>query len=174
MPCLSSLSRNDIYLLMKQPEPLHRFVDKMTDCFYLAVQKIEKVYDGNATAIWSKNPSSAEVVYRFLQFDGVGPKIGTMAANILARDFKIPFSDYTAIEISADVHIRRVFGRLGLCASNASVEQIIYKAKALYPSFPGMMDFPCWDIGRNWCKPENPKCNDCYMHNLCQMAEGQV
>ncbi len=174
MPRLRSLSRNDINLLMKQPEPLHRFIDKMTDCFYSAVQKIEEVYEGNAALIWLENPSSAEVVYRFLQFDGVGPKIGTMAANILARDFKIPFSDYSAIEISADVHIRRVFGRLGLCASNASVEQVIYKAKALHPSFPGMMDLPCWEIGRNWCKAQSPKCRACYMRDLCPTAAGKI
>ncbi|OQZ02065.1 MAG: iron-sulfur cluster loop [Candidatus Brocadia sp. UTAMX1] len=167
MSHLHSLSRNDINLLMKHPEPLHRFVDKMTDCLYSAVQRIQDTYAGNAALIWSDNPSSAEVVYRFLQFDGVGPKIGTMATNILARDFKVPFNDYSAIEISADVHIRRVFGRLGLCSQNATVEQVVYKAKALHPIFPGMMDLPCWEIGRNWCKSQNPKCTGCYMSDLC-------
>jgi endonuclease III len=114
------------------------------------------------------------VVYRFLQFEGVGPKIGSMAANILAREFKMPFADYFSIDISADVHVRRVFSRLGLCAADATVEQVIYKAKALHPEFPGMMDLPSWEIGRNWCKARGPECDGCYMRDLCPTAKGRA
>jgi endonuclease-3 len=80
-----------------------------------------------------------------------------MAANILARNFKIPFSDYFSIEVSADVHVRRVFCRLGFCPPDASIEQIIYKAKALHPGFPGIMDLPSWEIGRQCvvCRTQN-------------------
>jgi len=170
MDTLRLLSRADVNRLMTQPEPLHRFVDKMSVFFHLAVQRISSDYAGNAACIWVGRPSSAEVVYRFLKFDGVGPKIGSMAANILARDFKIPFADYFSIDISADVHVRRVFARLGLCAADASAEQVIYKAKALYPEFPGMMDLPCWEIGRNWCKSRGPECAGCYMRDLCPNA----
>ena len=171
MELLSELSHEDVYRLMSEPEPLHRFVDKMADHFYSAVQLIKNNYAGNAANIWADKPSSAEVVYRFLEFDGVGPKIGSMAANILAREFKIPFSDYYSIDISADVHVRRVFSRLGLCSADATVEQVIYKARALYPVFPGMMDLPCWEIGRNWCKSRDPACSNCYMNDLCTTAK---
>jgi len=168
---LSELSREDLNRLMREPEPLHRFVDTMADHFYSAVQRIKNDYAGDAALIWRGKPSSAEVVYRFLEFGGVGPKIGSMAANILAREFKIPFSDYYSIDISADVHVRRVFSRLGLCATDVTVEQVIYKARALYPEFPGMMDLPCWEIGRNWCKSRGPVCGDCYMKDLCTTAK---
>jgi endonuclease III len=157
---LSALSQEDVNRLMREPEPLHRFVDTMVNHFYAAVQRIKHSYEGDASRIWSDKPSSAEVVYRFLEFDGVGPKIASMATNILAREFKISFSDYYSIDISADVHVRRVFSRLGLCAADVTVEQVIYKARALYPEFPGMMDLPCWEIGRNWCKPRAPVCRD--------------
>ncbi len=170
MRTLARLSRTDINGLMSKPEPLHHFVNKMSDCFHSAIQRIKNQYAEDASQIWAGSPSSAEVVYRFLEFDGIGPKIGSMAANILARDFKIPLADYFSIDISADVHVRRVFARLGLCASDATVEQIIYKAKALYPEFPGMMDLPSWEIGRNWCKPRVPECGKCYMRNLCRTA----
>lgn len=168
---LSALSQEDVNRLMRKPEPLHRFVDTMANHFYSAVQRIKNNYAGDASHIWSDKPSSAEVVYRFLEFDGVGPKIGSMAANILAREFKIPFSDYYSIDISADVHVRRVFSRLGLCAADVTVEQVIYKARALYPEFPGMMDLPCWEIGRNWCKSRGPLCCGCYMNDLCPTAK---
>ncbi len=173
METLHPLSRADVNLLMTQPEPLHRFVDKMSGFFQSAVQRINHDYVGDAARIWTGRPSSAEVVYRFLRFDGVGPKIGSMAANILARDFKIPFADYISIDISADVHVRRVFARLGLCANGANTEQVIYKAKALHPEFPGMMDLPCWEIGRTWCKSRGPDCAGCYMRDLCPTAIGE-
>ena len=164
---LNSFTEAEINRLMSEPQPLHRFIDQMSGCFHKAVQRIVQEYDGDASRLWTGSPSSAEVVYRFLEFDGVGPKIGSMAANILARDFKIPFEDYFYIDISADVHVRRVFSRLGLCKENATVEQVIYKARALYPEFPGIMDWPCWEIGREWCKPHNPDCQQCYMKDLC-------
>jgi endonuclease III len=170
MELLCSLTQSDVTRLMSGPKPLHRFVDKMSGLFHSAVQRIKDQYAGDAARIWKGKPSSADVVYRFLGFDGVGPKIGSMATNILARDFKIPFAEYLSIDISADVHIRRVFARLGLCAANATVEQVIYKAKSLYPEFPGIMDLPSWEIGRNWCKARDPKCDGCYMNHLCPAA----
>jgi len=168
---LKELTLADVCRIMSQPEPLHRFVDTMSKNFYSAIQRINNQYSGDASRIWAGNPSSAEVVYRFLEFDGVGPKIATMATNILARDFKIPFADYFSIDISADVHVRRVFARLELSAADASVEQVIYKARSLYPKFPGIMDLPCWEIGRNWCKHGNPNCGACYMNELCPTAK---
>lgn len=167
MHALRALSKEHVHRLMKEPEPLHRFVETMADHFYSAVQRINNIYAADAARIWNDKPSSAEVVFRFLEFDGVGPKIASMATNILARDFKIPFSDHYSIDISADVHVRRVFSRLGLCSADTTVEQVIYKARALYPEFPGMMDLPCWEIGRTWCRPRGPLCGECYMNDVC-------
>lgn len=173
MQTLGTLSQADVQRLMAKPKPLHRFVDIMSGCFYSAVQRIKTQYGNDAGRIWRGKPSSAEVVYRFLEFDGVGPKIGNLAANDLARNFKIPFMDYFSIDISADVHVRRVFARLGLCASDASVEQVVYKARSIHPTFPGLMDFPTWEIGKTWCKAHGPQCEGCYMSDLCPKVNGR-
>lgn len=170
MDLLRPLSEADINRLMRKPEMLHRFVDRMSKFFALTIRRIDDQYEGDAAQIWIGKPSSAIVVYRFLQFDGVGPKIAFMAANILAREMKILMSDYFSIDISADVHVRRVFSRLELCPPDSSVEQVIYKARSLYPQFPGMMDLPSWEIGRNWCKPRRPRCIECYMNDVCPSA----
>jgi endonuclease III len=155
---------------MAKPEPLHRFVDEMSLNFHEAVNLIAKKYEGNAANIWADTPSSAELVYRFLEFRGVGPKIGTMAANILARDFKVPLKDYYSIDISVDVQVRRVFERLGLIEPESSVERVVYRARALHPEFPGLLDFPAWEVGRNWCRPSSPNCAECYMQPACPSA----
>ena len=165
---LAMLSADEVKQLMTQPESLHRFADKMSGFFHAAVRRVVDQYEGDASRIWQSKPSSADVVYRFLEFDGVGPKIASMAANVLARDFKLPFADYYSIDISADVHVRRVFGRLGLTGLDPTVDQCIFRARALHPEFPGLMDLPAWEIGRSWCRPTNPQCQSCYMKDGCQ------
>jgi endonuclease III len=134
------------------------------------VQRIGQDYNGNAGEIWANQPSSAEVVYRFLQFDGIGRKIATMAANILAREFKVPFADYYSIDVSVDVQLRRVFARLGLARMDDDVDKITYLARALHPPFPGLLDLPAWMIGRDWCRPQNPACGQCMMREVCPTA----
>ena len=153
--------------VMSRPTPLHRFPAKMGSETYLAVQHIAENYGGNAARIWNDYPSSAAVVYRFLEFEGIGPKIATMATNILAREFKVRMSDYFSIDISVDTHVRRVFQRMGIVPPDASIEQITYAARAINPDFPGLLDFPVWEIGREWCKARRPNCSQCYVRKRC-------
>lgn len=147
---------------------LHRFNDTMASVFHDAVLQIKNIYDGNAAKIWNNNPSSSAVVYKFLEFKGSGIKISTMAANILARQFRIPFSDYYSIDISPDVHIIRVMKRMGFVSSDANNDMVIYKARELNPVFPGIIDFSCWEIGRKWCRPRSPNCGDCIVTSECR------
>jgi len=147
---------------------LHRFNNPMAEIFYLAIQDIVTKYHGNAAEIWSHNPSSATVVCRFLEFQGCGIKIATMAANILARQFKISFSDFYCIDISPDTHIRRVMKRLGYITNPSDTDMIIYKAREIYPIFPGIIDFSCWEIGREFCHPSNPNCKTCPVCAECK------
>ena len=144
----------------------HIFNNDIADVFYNGICRIIDKYEGKANKIWNDNPSSATVVYRFLEFDGCGIKIATMAANILARQFKIPMKDYYSIDISPDVHIRRVLYRLGFIEKNAKVERVIYKARELNPEYPGLIDYLCWEIGKNYCKPKfkDCECKKCDMN----------
>jgi len=147
---------------------LHRFNDKMASIFFNAVLRIKGCYEGNAADIWRNNPSSSTVVYRFLEFEGSGIKISTMAANILARQFRVPFSDYYSIDVSPDVHVIRVMKRMGFVPADANIEMVIYKAREINPEFPGIIDFSCWEIGREWCRPQNPNCSECKVGAECK------
>lgn len=73
-----------------------------------------------------------------MQFKGSGKKIATMAVNILARQFKIPFSDYYSIDISPDVHILRVMRRTGLVIYDADFDSVIYKAREIESAYSGL------------------------------------
>ena len=146
---------------------LHRFNEDMAQNFISAVKRIKDEYDGDASRIWSGRPSSAEVVYRFLCFDGVGIKIATMATNILHRDLGVQYADMSAIDISPDVQVRRVLNRLGFINNETDIQQAIYKAKAIHPQYPGIIDQLCWKVGRDYCHPSNPNCKSCELNDIC-------
>lgn len=167
---LAAPSSEELVAALSRPEPLHRFPSLMAEIIHAAIQRIAREYGGDASRIWSQRPASATVVSRFLQFKGVGPKIATMATNILARDLKVPFADYRAVDVSVDVHVRRVFARLGLTHEGASEYEIIARARELCPEFPGLLDLPCWEVGRAWCRPTNPDCTACWLRPHCPSA----
>lgn len=163
---LLSLKLSEIKKIFKRKN-LHRFNEVMAENFYFAIQKIHKDYNDDASNIWKDRPKSATIVKRFLEFKGVGIKIATMAANILAREFKIPMKDYICIDISPDVHVKRVFKRLGFISKDGDNDELIYAARELNPKYPGIFDLSCWHIGRYYCHPKNPDCNNCYLNKYC-------
>jgi len=163
---LLRINQADMIEIFKR-KSLHRFNEVMGKNFYRAIQKIHDDYQDDASNIWKDTPRSATVVRRFLEFNGVGVKIATMAANVLARDFKIPMKDYINIDISPDIHVKRVFKRLGFISKDASNDELIYCARELNPMYPGIFDLSCWEIGRSWCRPHKPVCEKCYLNNYC-------
>ena len=167
---LASLTEAEWLPIMRKPEPAHRFPEIMAKTLFLAIQRVKTRYGGDASQIWRGQPSSATIVRRFLEFHGAGPKIATMAANILVRDFHVGLSDYRYIDISADVQVRRVMARLGFVEEGAKSDVVIYAARELNPDFPGIFDLALWDIGRTVCRPQNPNCGDCRLADLCTYA----
>lgn len=163
------------YFKLFKSKNLHRFNDTMAAAFYSAIQRIKKVYNGDAAKIWNDNPTSGELICRFLEFDRVGIKIATMAANILSRDYGIKIKDKYAIDISPDVHVKRLMYRLGLISEIADVKfssidasKITYAARSINPTFPGLLDLIFWEVGsQKIC--ENTKChkNKCPFGAFC-------
>lgn len=164
---LAAFSENVFVTAFNEPTSLHWFNNKMPHLVYTAIQKIKADYQGDVSKLWSCCPSSALVVYRFLQFEGVGQKIATMAANILFRDFKIAVSDTFSLDISLDAHVRLVLKRLYGLPQETSGEQLIYFTRSLYPKYPGVFDLYAWEIGKTYCSLKNPICNECPMNDCC-------
>lgn len=167
---LRKLSKAELVRVMRKPTTLHRYPATMGANMHAGIALIDARYAGDASRIWSGRPSSAAVVLRFLEFPGVGPKIATMAANLLVRYFKVPMSDYYSIDISVDVHVRRVLTRLGLVEAGATLEQVVYAARAISPEFPGLIDSPAFRLGREVCRPRKPRCGECYLRRWCPSA----
>jgi len=107
-------------------------------------------------------------VRRFLESDGAGPKIATMAASILVKGFRIPVSDRYSIDVSVDVHVRRVARRLGLVGPDCSDDEIIYRAREMNPKLPGVVDLGLWELGRTCCRSGSPRCGECRLGSLAR------
>lgn len=161
----ASLTLDQLKKIFKKHK-LHRFNDTMAEVFFNGIRLIESKYSKDASKIWSGNPSSATVVKRILEFPGAGIKIATMLTNILVRDFKVPLSDYSSIEISPDVQVMKVFKRAGFLSSNPTIPELIYCAREIYPKYPGIIDLIVWKIGRQWCSTK-PDCQNCIIRDLC-------
>ncbi len=151
--------------------PLSR---KKCRIFFEAVQKIvENTFlNRDASRIWAGKPDAQDVILRFLDFKGCGFKIANMAPNLLYRYYGVEFSDYSSIDIAPDIHTIRVFQRLGLTpyAEDHEATRIytICAARDLNPDFPGIVDGLCWEVGRNYCNPRSPKCNECPFTDFCR------
>ncbi len=167
MDSLSKLSLKDIEDIFGNMEHGHRFSTKKANRFYLAIQKIHDDYNDDAKKIWVDTPPSGLVVSRFLEFEGVGLKIATMATNILVRQYKIPLKDKHCIDISPDTHTVCVFQRLGLISDDTeqtkekdkkAKEKAMYMARIINPVYPGILDYPCWFVGDQFCKAKGQQC----------------
>lgn len=159
----------------------HRLANEMKRLLPAAIEHISDRYDGDAARIWATGSSGATVVRRFLGFDGVGPKIANMAANILIRNFGVtvmpPMPD-----IAVDTHVLRVFERLGLMGplehlrlrSAKQQLRLQLRARELSPKWPGELDWPTWQVGSEWCHARRkPDCPKCEMKRICPTSRCQ-
>jgi endonuclease-3 len=80
---------------------------------------------------------------------------------------KIPFEDLNCIDVSPDMQVMKVFKRTRFLPKKAKKETLMYYARELNPEYPGVFDNPSWEIGSEWCKLKNPKCDECYLNSYC-------
>ena len=122
-------------------------------------------FGGDAAAIW-KDTCPAQVEKTLQEIRGVGPGIASMATRILYDDFGCFRGQERQIDVKPDVHLLRVFQRLGFIDDD-SEKEAVRAARRLSPEFPGELDWPAWRIGQQWCHPRKPDCTGCPMDRVC-------
>jgi endonuclease III len=134
-------------------------------------QMVLKEYDGDARKIW-QNHTSAYVKSVFRRIHGVGPGIASMIVLLLEKCFKINFTDldHKNMDVKPDVHVVRVFHRMGFINVADSTEAL-KAARKLNPEYPGALDAPAWMIGKKWCAPFGPQCSACVIDAVCPKNE---
>ena len=151
--------------IQMQPK-LHRYIEKMPRWLVGAARRVKQDYRGDASAIWSDRPSAVELQRRLREFDGIGQKKAAMAVGILNRDLGVRIDRLDGGDVAVDVHVRRVFLRSRIAARDDR-DHMITAARQLNPSRPGALDFPAWDVGREWCHAGTPDCGQCPLTHVC-------
>ena len=90
--------------------------------------------------------------------------IGRKSANVIMREMKAP-----AEGIIADLHVIRVAPRIGLVTESKDGNKIEKQLMQVRPkSIWGEIGMAISFLGRETCRPTNPKCNNCPIQNDCQ------
>lgn len=151
--------------VIREKPSLHRYPSKMANYIYNAMNDIVNKYDSNAKNIW-KNKTAEEIVLLLEQFKGISHKKASLGTLILVRDLGIDVLDKENIDIAYDIHIRRLFLRLGLVDEDMQ-EVILEEARKLYPEFPGRLTTAFWTLGREMCHSTEPTCLICPLYECC-------
>lgn len=130
-------------------------------------QIIVNEFDSDTSKMW-ENRTSREVKATFQRIYGVGPGISSMIVLLLERCYGVRFNDidHRNMDVKPDVHIVRVFHRLGFISVPDETEAL-KAARRLNPEYPGAIDPPTWIIGKKWCAPFAPQCRSCPVNEVC-------
>ena len=92
--------------------------------------------------------------------------IGRKSANVIMREMKVP-----AEGIIADLHVIRVAPRIGLCDEAKDGNKVEKQLMQLLPKeIWGEIGMAISFLGRETCRPTNPKCIECPIQNDCDYS----
>ncbi len=157
---------------LASPPALHRFVHTLPRWICSAARRVTDEYGGAAACIWEPGSHVLEITRRLNAFDGIGEKKAAMAVEILRRHFGVPMMGAECGSVAYDVHVRRVFLRTGLTDVDTP-EAIREAARRVCPEAPGTLDLAAWLVGRDWCRPRDPRCDACRLAPACARLTGR-
>ncbi|MBN8642786.1 MAG: endonuclease III [Flavobacteriales bacterium] len=92
--------------------------------------------------------------------------IGRKSANVIMREMKVP-----AEGIIADLHVIRVAPRIGLITEAKDGNKVEKQLMQVLPKeIWGEIGMAISFLGRETCRPTNPKCPDCTIQEHCQYS----
>ena len=92
--------------------------------------------------------------------------IGRKSANVIMREMKVP-----AEGIIADLHVIRVAPRIGLCDEAKDGNKVEKQLMQLLPKeIWGEIGMAISFLGRETCRPSNPKCTECPISEHCSYS----
>jgi len=91
------------------------------------------------------------------------PGIGRKSANVIMRE-----SNIKPVGVIVDLHVVRVAPRIGI-ASGTDPKKIEKQIMEIIPEKDwGEIGMAISFLGRETCRPTNPKCEECLMNKVCE------
>lgn len=143
-------------------QPIHRFPKGHERVWRLAGEIVRR-YDGDARVIW-QGQGPKEVLGRLLDIR-FGPQLSRMVVGALIDKRQIRGSG----DVKADVHVRRVLGRL-MGAGRPSPLEVTRLTRLMWPRNPWRLDQPLYQIGKDFCYASRPACGECTVIRHCAHA----
>lgn len=150
------------------------FFERFPNLETLAVSSIEdliplisKVRNFNTKASWlieiaqtlKTNSNIPTQLESLVALKGIGRK----SANVIMREMKVP-----AEGIIADLHVIRVAPRIGLIIESKDGNKVEKQLMQVLPKeIWGEIGMAISFLGREICRPTNPKCNECPIQEHC-------
>ncbi len=152
--------------IIKEKPALHRYPKKMAEYIFFAIKKVVEEYDSKVENIWKNDLDAEHVADKLEEFKGISHKKAALGTLLLVRDFGVTLNNLSCIDIAYDVHVRRIFLRMGLTEKD-NIKDVTASAKKICNEFPGSLTLPFWVAGREYCRPTNPNCEECYLSRFC-------
>lgn len=163
---LSLCEVDEVHGALAERPALHRYPRATAERVVRAARRVEDAYGGDAAEVWSSARDAAEVAERLLAFDGIGAKKASLGVQLLARELGVRVAALEHIELAIDVHVRRVlwryWGRQG-----AADDELRDLARSAMDGEPWRLTAPAWSIGRRYCRPRHPMCDECPLRSRC-------
>jgi len=130
-------------------------------------QVVQTQYGGNPARMLEG--SISDIMDSLQRVFGVGPNIARMIIIQRILYFGLEPERRGRLLPKLDVHVQRVLERTGLvsAATDESVGQLLAD-RSMHDI--AVIDQACWDIGRKYCRPTNPKCEQCPLAQHCRKA----
>lgn len=119
--------------------------------------KARQIIELSRKLVEEYNSVVPNTIEELIKFDGVGRKTANL---VLAKGYNIP-------AICVDVHVHRIFNRLGLVKTNTPEETEMKLREIIPQKYWIQLNTEFVTLGQNVCKPTKPMCMFCPIRYYC-------
>lgn len=119
--------------------------------------KARQIIELSKKIAYEMNSKVPDTIEELLKFNGVGRKTANL---VLALGFNIP-------AICVDVHVHRIFNRLGMIKTKNPEETEFTLREKLPPKYWIEINTLLVTHGQNTCRPVKPACDKCPIEKYC-------